>query len=124
MPRCYPKLVVQDKLIKHALSGCPTREEPPTGVADPPSWINSTAGHLNLQCNTKPTAVISSPRLKWTHMLLSSHSARSAGTWSMPKNTHLTVARTCHPLTDRALVDAQRFGDLARGPVLPLEGPG
>ena len=56
--------------------------------------------------------------------LLLGQSARSAGRWSMPKSAHTAVASTCHPLTDGAFADAQRFGDLALGPALLLKAPG
>jgi hypothetical protein len=50
--------------------------------------------------------------------------ARGAGGWTVAPGIWAPLAGTLHPLTDRAFADAERFGDLALGPALRLEGPG
>jgi hypothetical protein len=50
--------------------------------------------------------------------------ARGAGGWTVAQGIWAPLACTLHPLTDSAFADAERFGDLALGPALLLEGPG
>ncbi len=49
---------------------------------------------------------------------------RGPGRWTVAQGVGPLLAGACHPLTDSAFADAERFGDLALGPALLLETPG
>jgi hypothetical protein len=56
--------------------------------------------------------------------LLGRQPPRGPGWRPTPESLGPDVAGPCHPLTDRALADPQRLGNLALGPALLLEVPG
>jgi hypothetical protein len=55
--------------------------------------------------------------------LVGGQSSRGTGTWTVAEGLRTTLLASLHPLTDRALADAQGRGDLALRPALLFEAP-